>query len=195
MYHCTVDLLFDWFGLVCFADKKKFVSCHTADSKPVKQDVNGSVILPPWPGTYTAAHFPGTSQTKKEGRYDTGIRRTITITGRATNLSTVTVPTRTLKTRKTRTKTTTKARTKKKTRRLRRWASKCQLKLTVMTPNRQRRWTTSKRWLSSAEFSRRKPARWQCHLTRRMKSLLAESQWRGKTCCPVACTINIFSYN
>jgi hypothetical protein len=22
-YHCTVDLLFDWFGLVCFANKKK----------------------------------------------------------------------------------------------------------------------------------------------------------------------------
>ncbi len=22
-YHCTVDLLFDWFGLVCFANKNK----------------------------------------------------------------------------------------------------------------------------------------------------------------------------
>ncbi len=33
------------FGLVCFA--KKIVSCHTADSKPVKQEVNGTVILPP----------------------------------------------------------------------------------------------------------------------------------------------------
>jgi hypothetical protein len=38
-FHCTVDLLFDWFGLVCFA--KKIVSSHTADSKPVKQEVNG----------------------------------------------------------------------------------------------------------------------------------------------------------
>jgi hypothetical protein len=27
--------------------KTKFVSCHTADSKPVKQEVNGTVILPP----------------------------------------------------------------------------------------------------------------------------------------------------
>jgi hypothetical protein len=27
--------------------KTKIVSCHTADSKPVKQEVNGAVILPP----------------------------------------------------------------------------------------------------------------------------------------------------
>ncbi len=27
--------------------KRKIVSCHTADSKPVKQEVNGTVILPP----------------------------------------------------------------------------------------------------------------------------------------------------
>ncbi len=27
--------------------KTKNVSCHTADSKPVKQEVNGTVILPP----------------------------------------------------------------------------------------------------------------------------------------------------
>ncbi len=27
--------------------KTKIVSCHTADSKPVKQEVNGTVILPP----------------------------------------------------------------------------------------------------------------------------------------------------
>ncbi len=26
--------------------KTKFASCHTADSKPVKQEVNGTVILP-----------------------------------------------------------------------------------------------------------------------------------------------------
>jgi hypothetical protein len=25
-YHCTVDLLFDWFGLVCFANKNKNIS-------------------------------------------------------------------------------------------------------------------------------------------------------------------------
>jgi len=27
--------------------KTKIVSCHTADSKPVKQEVNGTEILPP----------------------------------------------------------------------------------------------------------------------------------------------------
>ncbi len=43
-YHRTVDLLFDWFGL---AINTKTVSCHTADSKPVKQEVNGTVILHP----------------------------------------------------------------------------------------------------------------------------------------------------
>ena len=44
-YHCTVDLLFDWFGLVCFANKNKYCQL-TADSKPVKQVVNSTVILP-----------------------------------------------------------------------------------------------------------------------------------------------------
>jgi hypothetical protein len=33
--------------LSVFQIKKKIVSCHTADSKPVKQEVNGTVILPP----------------------------------------------------------------------------------------------------------------------------------------------------
>jgi hypothetical protein len=46
-YHCTINLLFDWFVLVCFANKTKLFSKHTADSKPVKQEVNGTVILPP----------------------------------------------------------------------------------------------------------------------------------------------------
>jgi hypothetical protein len=27
--------------------KTKIVSCHTTDSKPIKQEVNGTVILPP----------------------------------------------------------------------------------------------------------------------------------------------------
>jgi hypothetical protein len=41
----------------------KIVSCHTADSKPVKQEVNCTVILPPtlvFPGyinTYTHKHL------------------------------------------------------------------------------------------------------------------------------------------
>jgi hypothetical protein len=41
------DLLFDWFGLDCLVNKAKIVTCHTDDSKPVKQEVNGTVILPP----------------------------------------------------------------------------------------------------------------------------------------------------
>jgi len=28
--------------------KTKIVSCHTVDSKPIKQEVNGTVILPPF---------------------------------------------------------------------------------------------------------------------------------------------------
>ncbi len=39
--------MFDWFGLVCFAIKTKLVSSHTADSKPVKQEVNSTAMLPP----------------------------------------------------------------------------------------------------------------------------------------------------
>jgi hypothetical protein len=47
-YHCTIDLLFDWFGLVYFENKKQKLSVvHTVDSKSVKQEVNGTVILPP----------------------------------------------------------------------------------------------------------------------------------------------------
>jgi len=34
-----------WFGFVCFANKTKIVSSHTADSKPVKQEVNGTPLL------------------------------------------------------------------------------------------------------------------------------------------------------
>ncbi len=44
---CTVELMFGWFGIVCFAIKTEIVSCHTADSNPVKEEVNRSVILPP----------------------------------------------------------------------------------------------------------------------------------------------------
>jgi hypothetical protein len=39
--------------------KRKNVSCHTADSKPVKQEVNGTVILPPlvFPGLRPRAYL------------------------------------------------------------------------------------------------------------------------------------------
>ena len=38
--------------------KTKIVICHTADSKPVKQEVNGTVILPPlvFPGSTNVSH-------------------------------------------------------------------------------------------------------------------------------------------
>ncbi len=39
--------------------KTKIVSCHTADSKPVKQEVKGTLILPP-------LIFPGRGHTKVE---------------------------------------------------------------------------------------------------------------------------------
>jgi hypothetical protein len=42
-----MDLLFDLSGLVCFENKHKIVGSHTADSKPVKQEVNSTVVLPP----------------------------------------------------------------------------------------------------------------------------------------------------
>ncbi len=35
-----------WISLFC-KQKPKIVSCHTAESKPVRQEVNGTVILPP----------------------------------------------------------------------------------------------------------------------------------------------------
>ncbi len=56
-YHCTCDLLFDWFGLVCFANKNKKCQLSSANSKPVKQEVNGTMILPP-------LVFPGFTDTK-----------------------------------------------------------------------------------------------------------------------------------
>ncbi len=39
--------------------KTKIVSCHTADSKPVKQEVNSIMILPPlvFPGRGIAENF------------------------------------------------------------------------------------------------------------------------------------------
>jgi hypothetical protein len=42
--------------------KTKIVSCHTADSKPVKQEVNGIVILPPlvFPGVTVVGSLPNT---------------------------------------------------------------------------------------------------------------------------------------
>jgi hypothetical protein len=55
--------------------KTKIVSCHTADSKPVKQEVNGTVILPPlvfpafdiygWAGSLFTHYTKATIRPKK----------------------------------------------------------------------------------------------------------------------------------
>ncbi len=46
-YHCTIDLLFDWFGISCMTMTIFVFICKTDKSKPAKQEVNGTVILPP----------------------------------------------------------------------------------------------------------------------------------------------------
>jgi hypothetical protein len=43
--------------------KTKIVSCHTADSKPVEQEINSTVILPP-------LVFPGKCHQTKKGLYN-----------------------------------------------------------------------------------------------------------------------------
>ena len=45
-YHCTVDL-FDWFGICSMTTDNFCFICKTDYSKPVKQEVDGTVILPP----------------------------------------------------------------------------------------------------------------------------------------------------
>jgi hypothetical protein len=43
----TVPLTSNLTGLDKSIFQKKIVSCRTADSKPAKQEVNGTMILPP----------------------------------------------------------------------------------------------------------------------------------------------------
>jgi hypothetical protein len=49
--------------------KTNIFSCHTADSKPVKQEVNGTVILPPlvFPGSTTVPLSPCSTQGMLKG--------------------------------------------------------------------------------------------------------------------------------
>ncbi len=47
-YHCTVDSCLTCLDLSVLQIKTKIVSCHTTDSKPVKQEVNSRVILSPF---------------------------------------------------------------------------------------------------------------------------------------------------
>ena len=44
-HHCTADLLFDWFKLLCLSLIDKIFT-SSAQSKPVKQEVSCTVILP-----------------------------------------------------------------------------------------------------------------------------------------------------
>ncbi len=45
--HCAVDLLFDWFGISCMKTDN-FVFIYKTDlSKPVKQEVHSTELLPP----------------------------------------------------------------------------------------------------------------------------------------------------
>jgi hypothetical protein len=45
-YHCTVDLLFEWFGISCMTTDN---FCSNLQNRLIqtKQEVNGTVILPP----------------------------------------------------------------------------------------------------------------------------------------------------
>ncbi len=45
-FHCTIDLLFDWFGVSCITTIFVFIF-KTDESKLEKQEVNSIVILPP----------------------------------------------------------------------------------------------------------------------------------------------------
>ncbi len=57
-YHCTIDLLFDWFRINCMTTEFLFVCiCKTDKSKPVKQEINSTVIPP-------CLVFPGLSPDK-----------------------------------------------------------------------------------------------------------------------------------
>ncbi len=47
-YHCTIDLLFDWFGISCMTtDNFLFWFANQTNSKTVKQEVYSTVILSP----------------------------------------------------------------------------------------------------------------------------------------------------
>ncbi len=65
-YHCTVDLLFDCMESAVWLLKFFVFICKIDSSKPVKQEVNGTVIRPPvvFPGVCFAACR---SKSPKEG--------------------------------------------------------------------------------------------------------------------------------
>jgi hypothetical protein len=67
-YHCTIDLLFDWFGISCVTTHK-FCFYLQNKSKPVKQEVNCTLILPPlvFPGQ-GVLYCRGQTLSRKEER-------------------------------------------------------------------------------------------------------------------------------
>jgi hypothetical protein len=46
-YHRTIDLLIDWFGISCKTTDNFCFYLQNRQSKIVKQEVNGTVKLPP----------------------------------------------------------------------------------------------------------------------------------------------------
>ncbi len=46
-YHCTIDLLFDWCGISCMTTDNFCFYLQNRLIQTVKQEVNGTVILPP----------------------------------------------------------------------------------------------------------------------------------------------------
>ncbi len=51
--------------------KTKIVSCHTSDSKPVKQEVNGTVILLAFPGLTNSTNAEAAVTFPQVGRAQT----------------------------------------------------------------------------------------------------------------------------
>jgi hypothetical protein len=47
-HHCTIDLLFEWIGISCMTTHNFCFISKTDITEPVKQEVNRTVILPPF---------------------------------------------------------------------------------------------------------------------------------------------------
>jgi hypothetical protein len=60
-YHCTIDLLFDWFGISYMTTDNFCFYLQYRLSRPVKQEVNSTGILPPFvfPGSTNFAFQRG----------------------------------------------------------------------------------------------------------------------------------------
>ncbi len=56
-YHCTIDLLFDWFGISCMTTEIFCFYLQNRLIQLVKQEVNGTVIRPPFVFPATMIYF------------------------------------------------------------------------------------------------------------------------------------------